>query len=97
MHWLRVAPISQPYPTQKRLGEFAYGPPPPPWIVEPIPGSFKVRDAMGQALAYLYARENKPLPRPQEYYYEARPALRESGPASFKETCGEWCVDSDVK
>ena len=32
---------------------------PPPWIVEPIPGGFKVRDATGQALAYIYARENE--------------------------------------
>ena len=30
---------------------------PAPWIVEPIPGGFKVRDATGQALAYVYARE----------------------------------------
>lgn len=30
---------------------------PPPWIVEPIPGGFKVRDATGQPLAYVYARE----------------------------------------
>ena len=32
---------------------------PPPWIVEPIPGGFKVRDATGQALAYVYARDMK--------------------------------------
>ncbi len=32
---------------------------PAPWIVEPIPGGFKVRDATGQALAYVYARENE--------------------------------------
>ena len=29
---------------------------PPPWIVEPIPGGFKVRDATGHALAYVYSR-----------------------------------------
>ena len=29
---------------------------PPPWIVEPIPGGFKVRDATGHALAYVYFR-----------------------------------------
>jgi hypothetical protein len=30
---------------------------PPPWQVEQIPGGFKVLDASGQALAYVYARE----------------------------------------
>ena len=30
---------------------------PPPWQVEQIPGGFKVIDASGQALAYVYARE----------------------------------------
>jgi hypothetical protein len=30
---------------------------PPPWTVEKIPGGFKVLDANGQSLAYLYARE----------------------------------------
>ena len=29
----------------------------PPWTVEPIPGGYKVKDANGQALAYVYARE----------------------------------------
>jgi hypothetical protein len=32
---------------------------PPPWQVEQIPGGFKVVDANGQALAYVYARETK--------------------------------------
>jgi hypothetical protein len=32
---------------------------PPPWRVEHIPGGFKVLDASGQALAYIYARETK--------------------------------------
>ena len=32
---------------------------PPPWRVEQIPGSFKVLDASGQALVYVYARETK--------------------------------------
>ena len=31
---------------------------PPPWTVEPIPGEFKVIDANGQSLAYVYSREN---------------------------------------
>jgi hypothetical protein len=31
---------------------------PPPWTVVPLPGGFKVIDAMGQSLAYFYAREN---------------------------------------
>jgi hypothetical protein len=32
---------------------------PPPWTAEPIPGGFVVKDAMGQSLAYVYARETK--------------------------------------
>jgi len=30
---------------------------PPPWSVEQIPGGFKVVDASGQSLVYVYARE----------------------------------------
>jgi hypothetical protein len=30
---------------------------PPPWRVEQIPGGFKVVDANGQALAYVYLRK----------------------------------------
>jgi len=32
---------------------------PPPWTVEKIPGGFKVIDANGQSLAYVYGRETK--------------------------------------
>jgi hypothetical protein len=32
---------------------------PPPWQVEQTPGVFKVLDASGQALAYVYARETR--------------------------------------
>ena len=32
---------------------------PPPWSVEQIPGGYKVKDADGQALAYVYARETR--------------------------------------
>ena len=32
---------------------------PPPWRVEQIPGGFKVVDASGQSLFYVYARETK--------------------------------------
>ena len=32
---------------------------PPPWAVEKIPGGFKVLDANGQSLAYVYSRETK--------------------------------------
>ena len=32
---------------------------PPPWQVEQIDGGFKVLDASGQALVYVYARETK--------------------------------------
>jgi len=31
----------------------------PPWTVEQIPGGFKVLDANGQSLAYVYGRETK--------------------------------------
>ena len=31
---------------------------PAPWTVEKIPGGFKVYDANGQSLAYIYSREN---------------------------------------
>jgi hypothetical protein len=31
---------------------------PRPWRAEPIPGGYVVRDANGQALAYLYSRDN---------------------------------------
>ena len=32
---------------------------PPPWTVQEIPGGFKVLDADGQFLAYVYGRESK--------------------------------------
>ena len=32
---------------------------PPPWRVDKIPGGHVVRDANGQALAYVYSRENE--------------------------------------
>jgi hypothetical protein len=32
---------------------------PAPWRAEQIPGGFKVVDATGQALAYVYARDTK--------------------------------------
>jgi DNA ligase D-like protein (predicted ligase) len=32
---------------------------PPPWTVEQTPGGFKVKDAHGQSLAYVYGRETK--------------------------------------
>jgi hypothetical protein len=31
---------------------------PPPWRAEPIPGGYVVLDANGQALTYLYSRDN---------------------------------------
>jgi hypothetical protein len=31
---------------------------PPPWHADKIPGGYVVRDANGQALAYLYSRDN---------------------------------------
>ena len=32
---------------------------PPPWNVEQIPGGYKVVDASGQAVVYVYARETR--------------------------------------
>jgi K+/H+ antiporter YhaU regulatory subunit KhtT len=32
---------------------------PPPWRTDKIPGGYVVRDATGQALAYLYSRDNE--------------------------------------
>jgi len=32
---------------------------PPPWRIEQIPGGFKILDANGQALVYVYARETR--------------------------------------
>ena len=32
---------------------------PPPWRVEQIPGCYKILDANGQSLAYVYGRETK--------------------------------------
>jgi hypothetical protein len=32
---------------------------PPPWTVEQIPGGYKVLDATGQSIAYIYGRETK--------------------------------------
>jgi K+/H+ antiporter YhaU regulatory subunit KhtT len=31
---------------------------PPPWRAEPMAGGYVVRDASGQAVAYLYSRDN---------------------------------------
>ena len=32
---------------------------PPPWTTERIPGGYVVKDATGQAPAYVYARDTK--------------------------------------
>jgi hypothetical protein len=32
---------------------------PPPWTVDDIPGGYVMRDANGQSLAYVYARDNE--------------------------------------
>ena len=32
---------------------------PPPWRADKIPGGYVVRDANGQALAFLFSREDK--------------------------------------
>ena len=33
---------------------------PPPWRADRIPGGYVVRDDNGQAIAYIYSRENRP-------------------------------------
>ena len=32
---------------------------PPPWSADKIPGGYVVRDANGQALVYVYSRDNE--------------------------------------
>jgi hypothetical protein len=32
---------------------------PSPWHADPMPGRYVVRDANGQALAYIYSRDNE--------------------------------------
>jgi hypothetical protein len=32
---------------------------PPPWCADKIPGGYVVRDANGQALVYVYSRDNE--------------------------------------
>ena len=32
---------------------------PPPWTAQRIPGGYVVKDATGQSLAYVYARETR--------------------------------------
>jgi hypothetical protein len=32
---------------------------PPPWRADTIPGGYVVRDANGQALVYIYSRDNE--------------------------------------
>jgi hypothetical protein len=32
---------------------------PPPWHADPMPGGYVVRDANGQTLAFVYARDNE--------------------------------------
>jgi hypothetical protein len=35
----------------------------PPWHADPMPGGYVVRDANGQALVYLYSRDNDAEPQ----------------------------------
>ena len=37
---------------------------PPPWRADKIPGGYVVRDANGQAIAYIYSREDEAEARP---------------------------------
>jgi hypothetical protein len=36
---------------------------PPPWRVDKIPGDYVIRDATGQAMAFVYSRENEAAAR----------------------------------
>ena len=36
----------------------------PPWRADRIPGGYVVRDANGQAIAYIYSREDEAEARP---------------------------------
>ena len=47
----------------------------PPWTVEQIPGGYKVKDANGQSLAYVYGRETLFAPVMQGWLATARPGL----------------------
>jgi hypothetical protein len=52
-HWPSSCGLARYLPsmTQRRF--------PPPWTVEQIPGGYKVKDANGQSLAYVYGRETR--------------------------------------
>ena len=49
---------------------------PPPWTTERLPGGYVVKDAIGQALAYVYARDTKADAEPQRCSRWTRHALR---------------------
>jgi hypothetical protein len=55
---------------------------PPPWRAEPIPGGYAVRDANGQALAYVYSHDNE---APQESGFAACFIERPEGRRRFDE------------
>jgi hypothetical protein len=55
---------------------------PPPWSVDKIPGGYVVRDANGQALAYVYSRAKVPT----------RPALGIAGRWFGRAARGLFCV-----
>jgi hypothetical protein len=46
--------------TVERLGIQSGRALPPPWRADRIPGGYVVRDDNGQAIAYIYSRENRP-------------------------------------
>jgi hypothetical protein len=59
---------------------------PAPWRAEPMPGGYIVRDANGQAIAYLYSRENEAEARQAKVlmndvarWIAARPLTRNRG------------------
>ena len=55
---------------------------PPPWTVEQIPGGFKVLDANGQSLAYVYGRETKAdVDTAKVLTMDEAPALRATSPS----------------
>jgi hypothetical protein len=62
-HWLKVKKPGQPGDDPCTRGFLTDGTMtdrrfPPPWSADKIPGGYVVRDANGQALVYVYSRDN---------------------------------------
>ena len=72
---------------------------PPPWTVEQIPGGYKVKDANGQSLAYVYGRETRAdadiahvltmEPRDRGFFKMSHKREWNLGPGSLFDCCGD--------